>query len=75
MAKKKFFKRAQEAKFRKLLEIASHGEDCVCKDKDCIQLRGHLKEWREKMQPFHDAIEESTRITAADLAIIINTRA
>ena len=75
MATRKFFKTAREAKMRKLIEIANHGEECTCKDKDCIELRGYLKEWRIKMQPMIDSIRDSERITAADLAIVINTRA
>lgn len=68
-------KKRREQIFKKLLKIAKHGEECTCKDKDCIELRKSLKEWRIKMQPLIDAIEDSTRLTAEDYAVTINARA
>jgi len=50
-----------------------HGEDCVCRDRDCIKRRKILKEWPKELQSLLDANDESSRITEEDLAIIVDT--
>ena len=39
--------------------------------KERRMLAANMRKWKKKMKPVYDAIEESTRITADDLRIIV----
>lgn len=71
MAKKKR-KEKKERVLAKYLKLAGHDVHCGCRSKGCVRLRRIRRRIAKEMKPHHEAVEESTHITAKDLAVTIN---